>query len=85
MKIGHIIFAFFPGILSLLHETKKWYTNIRNSSDIIKETRTTAPRISAFPLHVPDHYVQEPTHHPGCQLRSPPPPPSTSSSPTCPL
>ena len=26
-----------------------------------------------FPLHVSDHCVWKPAHHPGCQLRLPPP------------
>ena len=42
---------------------------------IFRGTRTAAPHICDFPLHVPDHCVWKPAHHPGCQFRSPPPHP----------
>ena len=54
----------------------KQYTNFRiSSSGIFRGTRTAAPHIWTFPLHVPDHCVWKPAHHPGRQLRLPPPHP----------
>ena len=58
------------------HGTWEWDTSFRiYSPGIIKWTRTAAPHIWAFPLHVPDHCVWKSAHHPGRQLRLPPPQP----------
>ena len=51
-------------------------TNFRISpSGILRGNRIAAHHLWAFPLHVPDHHVWKPAHHPGCQLRPPPPHP----------
>ena len=58
------------------HGTQEWDTNFRiYSPGILRRTRATAPHIWAFPLHVPDHRLWKPAHHPGYQLRIPPPHP----------
>jgi len=51
----------------------EWYRNFRvSSSGILTGTRTAGPHIWTVPLHVPDHRVWKPAHHPGSQLRRPP-------------
>ena len=73
-KISHVIF--FPLLVVI---STMWYQghhrSFRISSGILRGTRAAAPHIWAFPLHVPDHCVWKPAHHPGRQLRLPPPHP----------
>ena len=68
-----IILLFVSWQSPLPHGTRECYTNFRiSSSGNFKGTRRQPLLFWTFPLHVSDHCIWKPAHHPSCQPRLPP-------------